>query len=167
MKLPSDLKILTEIYERYYEQFKNFSREEPTRECKVYVPIDIRAIAAGLETDEYLLFGRLYNHMNKKYEGNEESPLFSMKVGKDGHAIHFPLLASVLAGLKEERNRQNITLYFSFAALIISLFTLGLNGFKTWNETVNSKQPSPPDCVKNQLSQPQVPIQKQQKRVSQ
>lgn len=160
MKLPSDLKILTEIYERYYEQFKNFSREEPTRECKVYVPIDIKAIAADLKTDEYLLFGRLYNHLNKKYEGNEESPLFSMKVGKDSHAIHFPLLASVLAGLKEERNRINISMYFSIAALIISLFTLGLNGFKTWNETVNAKQLQLQDCVKNQLSKPQGSVQK-------
>lgn len=160
MKLPSDLKILTEIYERYYEEFTKFSREEPTRECKVYVPIDIKTVAANLKTDEYLLFGRLYNHLNKKYEGNEESPLFSMKVGKDRHAIHFPLLASVLAGLKEERNRINISMYFSIAALIISLFTLGLNGFKTWNETVNAKQLQPQDCVKNQLSKPQGSVQK-------
>ena len=130
MKLPSDLKILTEIYERYYEEFKKFSQEDKTRECKVYVPIDIKTVAANLKTDEYILFGRLYKHLNKKYEGNEESPLFSMKVGKDKHAIHFPLLASVLAGLKEERNRQNISMYLSVAAFVISIVMGGFNVFK-------------------------------------
>ncbi len=160
MKLPSDLKILTEIYERYYEEFKKFSHEDKSRECKVYVPIDIKTVAANLKTDEYILFGRLYNHLNKKYEGNKESPLFSMKVGKDSHAIHFPLLASVLSGLKEERNRINISMYFSIAALTISLFTLGLNGFKTWNETANSKQIQQQDSVKNQLSKTQGSAQK-------
>jgi len=108
MKLPSDFEILTEIYERYYDEFKNFSREKPTRECKVYVPIDIKAVAADLETDESLLFGRFYNYMNTKYKGNEESPLFSPNVGKDKHAIHFPLLASVLADLREESKKQRL-----------------------------------------------------------
>jgi len=126
MKLPSDLKILTEIYERYYEQFKDFSREDRTRECKVYVPINIRAMAADFKTDEYLLFGRLYNHMNKKYEGNKDSPLFALK----DHSVHFPLLASVLAGLKEERNRQNISMYLSIAAFVISVVMVGFNVFK-------------------------------------
>ena len=164
MKIPSDYKLLTEIYKRYYEQFKNFSREAPERDSKIYVPIDIRAIADHLKTDEYIIFGRLYTHLDKKYgyknDDGPRSPFFSMQAGKDRHVINFPLLASVLAGLKEERNRQNISMYFSIAALIISLFTLGLNGFKTWNETVNAKQLQPLDCVKSQLSKPQGPIQK-------
>lgn len=106
MNLPTDLEILTEIYERYYDEFKNFSQEQPTRECRVYVPIDIRAMAKNLNIDEYILFGRFYNYLNEKYKGNEESPLFCMNVGKDKHAIHFPLLASVLAGLQEESKKQ-------------------------------------------------------------
>lgn len=164
MKIPSDYKLLTEIYERYYEQFKGFSREAPERDSKIYVPIDIRAIANSLKTDEYIIFGRLYTHLDKKYgyknDDGSLSPFFSMQVGKDRHVINFPLLASVLAGLKEERNRQNLSMYFSIAALIISLFTLGLNGFKTWNETVNAKQPQLQDRVKNQLSKPQGSVQK-------
>jgi len=154
--LPSDLKLLTEIYERYYEDFKNFSKDVPNRDTKVYVPIDIRAMAAVLKTDEYLLFGRLYNHLNKKYEGNKDSPLFML----NGHSVHFPLLSSVLAGLKEERSRQNISMYLSIAAIIISLGMLAITGFKTWNEAVNAKQPQPQDSVKNQLLKSQVPTQK-------
>lgn len=157
--LLSDFKILTKIYERYYEDFKKYSREKPTRDCKVYVPIDIRSFASDLKTDEYLLFGRFYNHMNTKYKGNEDSPLFSM-TGKDKHDIHFPLLAAAIAGLKEERKRQNISMYLSIIAVTISLAALAVSGFKTWNEAVNVKQPSPQDCAKNQLSKPQGSTQK-------
>ena len=139
MKIPSDLKILTEIYERYYDEFKSFSREEPTRACKVYVPIAIRAIAADLKTDEYILFGRLYNHLSKKYEFKDtdgaSSPLFSPKVGEDKHAIHFPLLASIIAGLQEEDNRQNTTWKISITAALISLISLGIAGFNAWTES--------------------------------
>lgn len=156
IKLPSDFKILTKIYEQYYEDFKNFSKDAPGRDTKVYVPIDIRVIAADLKTDEYLLFGRFYNHLNKKYEGNKDSPLFLL----ENHSVHFPLLASVLSGLTEERNRQSISMYFSVSALIISLFTLGINGFKIWNESVNVKQLQQQDCVQNQLSKPQGLVQK-------
>jgi hypothetical protein len=56
--LPSDLKLLSEIYERYYEDFKNFSKEEPTRDCKVYVPINIRDVSINLNTDEYMMYSQ-------------------------------------------------------------------------------------------------------------
>ncbi|MGD0585091.1 MAG: hypothetical protein ABSA86_04830 [Oryzomonas sp.] len=156
--IPSDYKLLAEIYERYYEQFKKFSREAPERETKIYVPIDIVAIANHLKTDEYIIFGRLYTHLDKKYgyknDDGSLSPLFSMGIGKDRNVINFPLLASVLAGLKEERNRQNLSMYLSIAAIIISFLALAVNGFKTWNDTVNKAQPQKQGCVKDQLSKP-------------
>ncbi len=162
--IPSDYKLLTEIYERYYEQFKNFSREAPERDSKIYVPIDIRAIADHLKTDEYIIFGRLYTHLDKKYgyknDDGSLSPFFSMQAGKDRHVINFPLLASVIAGLKEERSKQNTSMYLSIIAITISFLTLAINGFKTWNETANAPQQQQQDCVKNQLPKPLKPPQK-------
>lgn len=141
--IPSDYKLLTEIYDRYYEQFKNFNREAPERDAKIYVPIDIRTIAAHLKTDEYIIFGRLYTHLDKKYgyknDDGSLSPFFSMQAGKDRHVINFPLLASVLAGLTEERNQQNTTWKISIAAALISLISLGVSGFNAWIESNKNK----------------------------
>lgn len=137
--LPSDLKILAEIYERYYEDFKNFSKDALNRDTKVYVPIDVRGIASNLKTDEYILFGRLYNHLSKKYEFKDcdgaSSPLFTIQAGKDRHAIHFPLLASILAGLQEENKRQSKTWNISIAAAAISLISLAISGLNVWSES--------------------------------
>ena len=162
--IPSDFKLLTEIYQRYYEQFKNFSREAPEREARIYVPIDIEAIADHLKTDKYIIFGRLYTHLEKKYgyknDDGSLSPFFSMGIGKDRHVINFPLLVSVLAGLKEERNRQNISIYLSIAAITISLLALALNGFKIWDETIRVHSPQGHDCSNKTPAQPQKTPQK-------
>ena len=39
--VPTDRRLLREIYERYYQQFVSFKRGDGTRNAKVYVPIDI------------------------------------------------------------------------------------------------------------------------------
>jgi hypothetical protein len=41
---PTDLEIMEEIYRRYYATFRSFSKEEPSRSAKVYVPIHIETI---------------------------------------------------------------------------------------------------------------------------
>lgn len=137
--LPSDFKILSKIYEEYYNEFKSFNNKKPSRETKTYVPIDITIIAKDLNIDEDILFGRLYNHLDKKYgyknESDKISHFFAIQVGKNQNAIHFPLLASVLSGLQEERKKQNISIWLSIIAITISLIALTVNGFKTWNDT--------------------------------
>jgi len=45
-RLPTDLEILEDIYQRYYAVFSSFSREDPKRSTKVFVPIDIETIAS-------------------------------------------------------------------------------------------------------------------------
>ncbi|MDO9069610.1 MAG: hypothetical protein Q7W05_14305 [Deltaproteobacteria bacterium] len=135
--IPSDFKLMSEIYRRHYEQFKNFNRKTPDREVKTYVPVDIEAIAQHFKTDEEIIFGRLYLHLEKKYgyknDDGSISPFFTKKIGKDMHAINFPLLASVIAGLQEERSRQNLTLKISAFAVVVSLFALFVNGFNVWH----------------------------------
>ena len=136
--IPSDFKLLSEIYQRYYDQFIKFNPKAPDRTTKTYISIDIEAIADHFKVDEEIIFGRLYLHLEKKYgfKNNDGSisPFFAKNIGKDRHAINFPLLASVLAGLQEERNKQNIAMYLSIAAIIISVFSLVNNTFKTWSE---------------------------------
>src|SRR5271165_4648679 len=59
-RLPTDLETLREIYERYYADFSSFSREDPKRTTKVYVPIDIETIATHFGVDADIVLGRLY-----------------------------------------------------------------------------------------------------------
>lgn len=68
MKVPTDLAILDAIYEQYYDEFASYDKESPTRSSKIHVPIDIISIAERLRVDRDIVFGRLYYHLNAKYE---------------------------------------------------------------------------------------------------
>ena len=164
--IPSDFKLLTEIYKRYYEQYEKFSREDPDRESRMYVPINIEAISDHLKSNKYIIFGRLNLHLNKKYgyknDNGSISPFFSRKVGRDENAINFPLLVSVISALQEERSKQNISIYLSIFAVTISLFTLALNGYKILYETKIEPPSCIRDCVKTNKFQPQNLEQQQQ-----
>lgn len=112
MKLPTDLQILEAIYNEYYEPYSNFSKgEENGRDSKAYMPIDIDLIASKLNVDSGIVFGRLYNHLNRLHSYvNDDAqksrvPLFELQVGRDVRCIHFPMMASVLAGLQSEKSK--------------------------------------------------------------
>ena len=47
--VPTDLKILQAIYDRYHQVFADFQPGDKTRDAKIYVPIDIVGLAADLE----------------------------------------------------------------------------------------------------------------------
>ena len=123
LKLPTDLKILKHIYLMYEDEFRKYEKGANTRECKTYVPINIKKIADELKTDPYVLFGRLYFHLNYKY-GYEQKDgskvfLFSPKVGEDPHCINYPYLAAIVS---EKRSEWII----NSSALIISLISVGI-----------------------------------------
>lgn len=123
-KLPTDLKILEHIYAAYADAFRNFVREEPNRSAKIYVPIDVRQIADRLRTDPYILFGRLYHHLNHKYRYKEddgsEVHLFAFQVGGDRHCINYPYLAGILAEHRAERRRNLWALGISIVAVVVA-----------------------------------------------
>ena len=48
MKLPTDFQILNYIYADYYDAFSAFDSDAPERRTKIYIPIDISAIANRL-----------------------------------------------------------------------------------------------------------------------
>ena len=124
--LPTDIKILKTIYNHYYDEFINF--EEGSRSSKVYVPIDIEFISKKLKVDGDIVFGRLYYYLNKRYGYKDskgiETYVFSLKVGKDTHAINFPLLASILASMREEHSKFLFATGLSIVAMIVSVLSV-------------------------------------------
>jgi len=125
---PTDLEILEEIYKRYYSTFISFSQEKPNRSAKIYVPIDIEAIAKHFSVDPDIVFGRLYYHLEQKYgfanPDGSKVHFFALQAGTDKHSVQFPLLAAVIASLREERNKHLVSTWVSIAAIIISIISL-------------------------------------------
>lgn len=130
--------MLETIYKEYYEEFSNFQNGENCgRQSKVYVPIDCKLIAAKLNIDSDIIFGRLYNHMNKlhSYANDDGSkvPLFSLQIGVDRKCVHFPMLSSVLAGLQVENSKFKTTVWLSSTAIAISITSLIISMIKLSN----------------------------------
>ncbi|RYH22722.1 MAG: hypothetical protein EON54_25135 [Alcaligenaceae bacterium] len=130
MKLPSDRRILECIFNRYKGEFESFDLEK-TRSAKIYVPVDCKAVAATLRTNPDIVFGRLYYHLEKRYgyvqADGSKVHFFALKVGGDAKCVNFPLLASVLAGLQEERTRHLVPQGIAIAALIVSIASIGVS----------------------------------------
>lgn len=126
MKIPTDIKLLKVIHNLYYEDYKDFSKDK--RETKIYVPIDCKLVANKLGVDGDIVFGRLYYHLDKKFgyqvSDNSRVHFFSPMVGKDRHCINFPLLSSVLAGLKERKKEFWTSTIIAGIALVISIIAL-------------------------------------------
>ena len=110
MKLPTDFQILNYIYTHYYKAFSAFDHDQPERRTKIYVPVDISAISAHFGVDSDIVFGRLYYHLEERlsYKRSDGSNVhfFMLTDGTDRHCVNFPLLSSVLAGMREERRRN-------------------------------------------------------------
>jgi hypothetical protein len=125
---PTDLHILEEIYNRYYTTFISFSSKDGSRSAKVFVPIDIREIGKHFGIDPDIIFGRLYYHLEPKYgfmqPDGSRVHFFTLAIGTDRHCVQFPLLAVVVAKLREERNRDLFTRWLSLVAIIISFVSL-------------------------------------------
>ena len=122
-KLPTDLEILNDIYDRYYYDFTAYTADNKIRETKIYISIDIEAIARRMGVDNDIIFGRLYYHLNNMYNYEHLDgtlvTLFTLTAGEETNCVNFPYLASILAELREKHNKYR-------AALIISLISIGI-----------------------------------------
>jgi len=131
-RLPTDLKILNAIYTRYYEQFTQYSRNDPNpdRSAKIYVPIDIELISQKLKVDKDIVFGRLYYHLQRKhgYKGDDgvSVPFFTLRVGENIHCVNFPPLASVLADLRDQGRRHDRATWIAAGSLVVSVVSISL-----------------------------------------
>lgn len=126
-KVPTDLQILNFIYDKYYKQFIEFSKDNPTRSASIFVPIDIEMIANNFGVHVDIIFGRLYYHLEKKYgyqkpDGTKVS-FFALKIGTDIHCINFPYMVSVLANIRDEREKYVTTKIIAIISLVIALLS--------------------------------------------
>ena len=100
-RLPTDLKILNAIYERYYPTFSSYTDDDAERPAKVMVPIDITDLARDMGVDGDIIFGRLYYHLEKQYGYRKEDDsyvrFFALEAGGVPHCVNFPYVASILA----------------------------------------------------------------------
>ncbi|MFA5375339.1 MAG: hypothetical protein WC455_06275 [Dehalococcoidia bacterium] len=131
--LPTDLKIIDTIYERYYTTFASFSEDAKNRNNKIYVPIDVKIIADDLGVDPDIIFGRLYYDLDQKYRYEQPDGstvhFFARQLNEDHNCVNFPYMASVLSKLREENKKYRIattlaivSLFVSAVALLISIF---------------------------------------------
>jgi hypothetical protein len=129
---PTDLQILSRIYNHYYETFASHLAESG-RDSKNYVPINLAMIAQELGVDGDIVFGRLYYHLDKKFGYRKDDGswvhLFSLQVGSQRHCVHFPLLASILADLQKEDRQYRWPQYISFASLAVSILAVAVAVF--------------------------------------
>ena len=125
---PTDLQILKEIYERYYDTFAAYTDEKPNRDSRIFVPIDIDAVAGKLGVDGDIVFGRLYYHLNKKHGYKEDDGsyvmLFTPRAGSDRHCVNFPLMGAVLADLSDESRKFWWSTVLALLSLIVSIVSL-------------------------------------------
>ena len=128
MRIPTDLEILNTIYRMYHSDFVAFERGDGSRDQKIYVPIDFKKIAGELKVDSDIVFGRLYYHLEKqhgyKQDNGSNVHFFAFKVGNVSMCVNFPLMTSVLAGLRQEKKRFRIGTAIAIFALIVSTISL-------------------------------------------
>lgn len=127
-RIPTDLDILNDIYDRYYQTFSDYELNPSSRSSKIYVPIDIAEVSSNLKVDEDLIFGRLYYHLEDKYGYNQTDGarvhFFAMAIGGDRHCIHFPYLASVLSMLQQEDRKFRTATSIATASLFVSAMAI-------------------------------------------
>jgi hypothetical protein len=137
-RLPTDREILDTIYRRYRVKYTEVSSGEDTKtsDNKIYLPVDLAAVAAELGADGNIVFGRLYYYLDQKYAYRTEPEgqwvrllwlRFDRPEGK--HWINFPLLTSVLAGLQEDDRRVKWTRNLAIASLAVSLAAFTVSAF--------------------------------------
>ncbi|MGN1055705.1 MAG: hypothetical protein ACI4QS_03205 [Comamonas sp.] len=127
MKIPTDLEILNTIYRIYHSDFSAFDEGVRSRTSKIYVPIDCKEIARELRVDptSYLVActttEKVYGY---KQDDGSNVHFFALKVGNDLKCVNFPLMTSVLAGLRQEKKKFWIGTAIAVFALIISIVSL-------------------------------------------
>jgi hypothetical protein len=132
---PTDLEILEEIYRRYYPAFTRFEPGDPLRDTKIYMPIDIRAIAERFKIDGDIIHGRLYYHLDQKhsYVRADKTQVVFFRFVQDAppesrHQVHFPLLASAIASLREQKDQFRWPLVVTAISVLVAVIALFVGG---------------------------------------
>ena len=126
-RIPTDLEIMEELYERYFESFRKYATEDPDRIARIRVPINVQEVAEACGVEEDMIFGRIFYHFNKKYSYKDEKgnvTTFFITDKFEGLSVNFPIVASVLADLRTEKRKIDNFLFISSAALALSIIAL-------------------------------------------
>jgi hypothetical protein len=123
-QIPTDLQLLDAIYKHHHS---DFLRRKTQGKTQIYVPIKIEEVAETLGVDPQSIFGRLYYHLEHKHgyqktEGDKivKVPFFDIDIGGERHCIQFPLMMSILAGLRKEHRESRTAMWISFWAFVTS-----------------------------------------------
>ena len=126
--LPTDLQILNAIYNRYYVRFKSFTKNDPDRSAKYFIPVDIKLIAQKMGVDVDIIFGRLYYHLEQKYgysrSDGSKVAFFVLKIGSDNNCINFPYMASVLANIRDREKKHSTATNIAIFSLVVAGLSL-------------------------------------------
>lgn len=133
---PTDFELLRAIYERHKDDYE--ARVAAGGLGRIFVPLDIPAIAKDLGSEENMVFGRLYHHL-EAIHGQKRDPtnphprktFFTPRIGPDDalliNAVNFPLMEAVLASLWQERDRDRRTFWISVISIGIAVVSLLLS----------------------------------------
>ena len=134
MKLPTDRYVLQCIYEMYESSYPGPLNDSGRPKNDPYIAIDINSVAAKVDCNPELLFGRLYYHLDAKYRYKNPDgslvPLFQLQLADKRHAVQFPYLAAILAGLNQDYRRHLVPLCLSAIAVGVSVTSLFVSIFK-------------------------------------
>lgn len=126
-RIPTDLEILEDIYNRYYGEFRKYAKKEPDRIARIRVPVDVEEIADACGVEEDMIFGRIYYHFNKKYSYKNdkgEVTTFFTTDKFEGLSVIFPLVASILAEKYEQKKQKQNHILIAGTAIAISILAL-------------------------------------------
>ena len=135
-RVPTDREILEVIYARYYAKYTEVSSglDVQASDNRIYLPVDLAAVAIELGVDGNLVFGRLYYYLDRKYAYQTQPEkawvhLFWLRFGspEGNHWVNFPVLASVLASLQEDDRRVKWTRNIAIGSLAVSVVALALS----------------------------------------
>lgn len=125
--IPTDLEIIEDIYFRYYDSFKRYATDEPDRIARIRVPINIQEVADACNVPEDMVFGRMFYHFNKKYSYKDEKgriTTFFVTDKFEGLSVNFPLVASVLADLRQEKKQTDVLIALASSSMGLSIIAI-------------------------------------------
>jgi hypothetical protein len=128
-QIPSDLKLLKQIYKDYYKTFISFPSNFPQIKNKYFIPIDFQRISKELNIDPDIIVGRLFNLDSKygfKYNDASRINLFIINKTEsiDANTINFPLVTTILADLIDKERKYWVPILISIFSLVLSVFSL-------------------------------------------
>lgn len=159
MKQPTDIQVLAALYRAARDAEDAEEGRHPTSSPEV--PVDPETVATALGVTERVLFGHILYHLNQVYQSKHggNGPLVTFT--GTPWSVSLPRVAALYANLRAEQRRQSWTQGIAFAALAVSVLSLGLSIWKPSDpvrvEVVQALPQKP--APENLTAPPKAPLQ--------